>query len=69
MKLLRKCMCFDLRTGSALVGLLRFIHWIILLSCVTYVWSQLFLLENGGILHLKARTNIENNGEFQQAIC
>ena len=61
MQLLRKCMCLDLRTGSVVIGIVRLIHWLLILSSMAYIWAQIFIMQNGGMFHLKARTNIEKN--------
>jgi len=54
-------MCLDLRTGSVVIGIVRLIHWLLILSSMAYIWAQIFIMQNGGMFHLKARTNIEKN--------
>ena len=61
--MLKRCCCFDLRTGSVLIGALRLISWLVILIGVTYVVWQLFVLGHRGMVPFTVMQNLEENGK------
>lgn len=59
--MLRRCCCFDLRTGSVFIGALRLISWLLILTAGTYVCWQLFILGHRGMVHYTVMINLEEN--------
>ena len=62
--MLKRCCCFDLRTGSVLIGAVRLLSWLIILTGISYVVWELFILRNSGMIHFKTMENLEQNGKF-----
>ena len=62
--MLKRCCCFDLRTGSVLIGAVRLMSWLIILTGISYVVWELFILRNSGMIHFKTMENLEQNGKF-----
>jgi len=59
--MLKRCCCFDLRTGSVLIGAVRLMSWLIILTGISYVVWELFILRNSGMIHFKTMENLEQN--------
>ena len=64
--MLTRCCCFDLRTGSAFIGALRLISWLLILTAGSYVCWQLFILGHRGMVHYTVMINLEENGKFMK---
>ena len=63
MLLLRKCCCFDLRTGCFVTAIVRLISWVIVLTASVYTCLHVFSPDDRGMFHYRVILNIEKNGK------
>jgi hypothetical protein len=62
--MLKRCCCFDLRTGSVWIGALRWFSWLFILLGSTYLCWQLFVLGHRGMVPFTVMQNLEDNGKI-----
>ena len=63
MLLMRRCCCFDLRTGCIVMAIVRLITWVIILTASVYTCLHVFSPDDKGLFHYKVIINIEKNGK------
>ena len=61
MLLMRRCCCFDLRTGCIVMAIVRLITWVIILTASVYTCLHVFSPDDKGLFHYKVIINIEKN--------
>jgi len=61
MLLLRKCCCFDLRTGCFVTAMVRLVSWVIVLTASVYTCLHVFSPDDRGMFHYRVILNIEKN--------
>ena len=63
MLLLKKCCCFDLRTGCIVTAIVRLVSWVIVLTASVYTCLHVFSPDDRGMFHYRVIVNIEKNGK------
>jgi len=61
MLLMRRCCCFDLRTGCIVMAIVRLISWVVIFTALVYTCLHVFSPDDKGLFHYKVIINIENN--------
>ena len=66
--MLRKCCCFDLRTGSVLIAAVRLISWLLIFTAGAYLTLHLFVLNHRGMVSYTVMVNLEQNGKHKSCV-
>lgn len=61
MLLMRKCCCFDLRSGCIVTAIIRLLSWIVVLTAAVYTCLHVFSPDDRGLFHYRVIINIEKN--------
>ena len=68
MLLMRKCCCFDLRTGCIVTALIRSLHWVIIFAASVYTCLHVFSPDDKGLFYYRATLNIQENGKQRRLL-
>ena len=65
--MLKKCFCcFNLYTGSLLIGLLRLATWLFIFAITIFISIEVFVI-NSSMIHFQPSQDIESNSKEKKS--